>query len=80
MEKLIKTLRKKLSGYGHFIISIEIDGKIFKTTTTNTIATDAAFDEYYDDEDNSESLYPTREEAQIALINEILTANNIDLD
>lgn len=49
MENLIETLRKTKTGYGHFIISIEIDGEEFSTTTTNTLAIDAAFDIYYED-------------------------------
>lgn len=49
MENLIETLRKTKTGYRHFIISIEIDGEEFSTTTTNTLAIDAAFDIYYED-------------------------------
>ena len=44
MKKLIETLRSKKTGYGHFSISIEMDGQEFKTTTTNTMAIDAALD------------------------------------
>ncbi len=76
MKNLIETLRSKKTGYGHFSISIEMDGKVFKTTTTNTMAIDAAFDDCYDDDDNSGSYYESREEAQEALVNEIWWANN----
>ena len=79
MKNLIETLRSKKTGYGHFSISIEMDGQEFKTTTTNTMAIDAAFDDCYDDEDNSGRYYETREEAQEALVNEILRANEIEL-
>lgn len=79
MEKLIKTLRKEFAGHGHFNISIEMDGKEFKTTTTNTMAIDAAFDDCYDDENNSEMYYEDREEAQEALVNEILRKNDIKI-
>jgi len=79
MKNLIETLRSKKTGYGHFSISIEMDGKEFKTTTTNTMAIDAAFDDCYDDEDNSGRYYESREEAQEALVNEILRANEIEL-
>ena len=78
MKNLIETLRKKQTGYGHFRISIEMDGQEFKTTTTNTMAIDAAFDDCYDDEDNSGRYYESREEAQVALVNEILRANEIE--
>ena len=79
MENLIETLRKTKTGYGHFSISIEIDGEEFSKTTTNTLAIDAAFDIYYDDEDNSERYFESREEAQIELVNEVLRANEINL-
>ena len=70
-------LRSKKTGYGHFSISIIFDGQELKTTTTNTMAIDAAFDDCYDDENNSGRFYESREEAQQALIDEILQANEI---
>ena len=76
MENLIKTLRSKKTGYGHYSIFIEVEGRELKTTTTDTHAIDAAFDDCYDDEDNSGRFYKSREEAQKALINEILNSNN----
>lgn len=79
MKNLIKTLRKKWTGYGHYSISIEMDGKELKATTTNTMAIDVAFDDCYDDKDNSGNYYESREEAQEALVNEILRANKIEL-
>ena len=79
MENLIKTLRKKWIGYGHYNISIEIDGKELEATTTNTMAIDVAFDDCYDDEDNSGNYYESRREAQEALVNEILRANKIEI-
>lgn len=79
MKNLIETLRSKKTGYGHFSISIEIDGQEFKTTTTNTLAIDAAFDNCYDDQENSGRFYESREAAQEALVNEILRANEIEL-
>ena len=79
MDILINTLTKKFSGHGHFIISIEMDGGVFKTTTTNTMAIDCAFDECYDDEDNSNRIYSSRLEAQESLVSEILRANGVEL-
>ena len=79
MKKLIETLRSKKTGYGRFSISIEMEGQVFKTTTTNTMAIDAAFDYCYDDEDNSGRYYESREEAQEALVNAILRTNGIEL-
>ena len=79
MKNLIETLRSKRTGYGHFSISIEMDGKEFKTTTTNTRAIDAAFDDCYDDNDNSGRYYESRKEAQEALVKEILWKNEIEL-
>lgn len=79
MENLIKTLRSKKTGYGHYEISIEIDGEKHTTKTTNALAIDAAFDENYNDNDNSERIYESREEAQQHLVNTILRANDIQL-
>ena len=79
MKNLISTLNRKFSGYGHYTISIEMDGETLKTTTNNMSAVDAAFDEYYDDEDNSGRVYKSREQAQEALVNQILDANDIQL-
>jgi hypothetical protein len=76
MQGLIKTLSKKFTGYGHFRISIERDGEELSTISTNGMAIDAAFDDYYDDEDNSLRYYESREEAQIALVEEILRKND----
>ena len=73
----MRNLRSEKTGHGHFSISIEMDGQELKTTTTNTMAIDVAFDECYDDEDNSGRYYESREEAQEALVNEILIANEI---
>lgn len=77
MTNITDTLRHTPSGHGHFSISIEMDGQEFRTTTTNTMAIDAAFDEYYDDDDNSARYYESRQEAQEALVNEVLTSNDI---
>lgn len=78
MKNLIQTLRSTKTGHGHFSISIEVDGQVFKTTTTNTMAIDAAFDDCYDDEDNSDRYYDSQEEAKEVLVNEILIANEIE--
>lgn len=79
MKNIIETLRSRKTGYGHFRISIEIEFKEFSTITTNTMAIDAAFDDCYDDEDNSGRYFESREEAQEALVSEILRANDIEL-
>ena len=78
MENLVETLSKKWAGYGHYIISIEKDGQELKTTTTNTMAIDAAFNDCYDDEENSRRFFKSRREAQQVLVDEILRDNNID--
>jgi len=79
MENLIKTLRKRQTNYGYFRIYIEMDGKELSTSTTNTMAIDAAFDDCYDDEDNDGRFYESRLEAQEALVSEILRAKDIEL-
>ena len=75
MENLIETLRFKRSNYGHFKITIEVNNKELSTISTNACAIDAAFDDCYDDEDNSGRFYESRLEAQEALVNEILINN-----
>jgi hypothetical protein len=78
IEKAASTLSKQFSGYGHFKISIELDGEELSTVTTNTTAIDAAFDYDYDDVDNSERIYESRAQAQDALVCEILRKNDIE--
>ena len=86
MQSLIETLYGVKSGYGHYKISIDVratllrDGHVLSTVTDNMLAIDAAFDEYYDDEDNEGRFYESREEAQEALVNEILNSNKVDVD
>ena len=79
MKHLIKTLSRTKTGYGHFRVSIELDGKQYSTITTNSEAVDVAFDSNYDDNDNTGKWYESREEAETSLVNEILSANNIRL-
>ena len=81
MNELIKTLSHKKTGFGHFEIAIVIDGKNFDTTTNDTMAIDAAFDECYDDQNNNEERwFENRSEAQEQLVNEILEANQLELE
>lgn len=79
MKNLIETLTGNKNGYGNFIVAVELDGEVYSTITTNTLAIDAAFDDCYDDQDRFGSFYRSRSEAQEALIAEILTANEIEL-
>jgi len=75
--KNTETLSSKKTGYGHFYITVEIDGETFGTTTTNTLAIDAGFDDDYDMEDNSGRYYESQEEARDALIDEIKRNNDL---
>lgn len=77
MKNLIETLTGNKNGYGHFVVTVELNGKVYSTTTTNTLAVDAAFDDCYDDEDRSGCFYKSRHEAQEALVSEVLTANEL---
>ena len=79
MEELTKTLTYVRKGYGHFYITIEMNGKEFGVTTTNTMAIDAVFDDSYDEEDNSRRFYENQYDAQVSLVSEILTANDIEI-
>jgi len=78
MEALIKTLSHQKTGYGHFRVSVDFEGETISTTTTNTLAIDAAFDDCYDDVDNAGRYYESRKEAQESLVSEILAANEFD--
>lgn len=75
--KDLETLRSKKTGYGHFRISITIGEKEYWCITSDTMAIDAAFDDFYDDEDHSGSYYESQEEARIALASEIESKNEI---
>lgn len=77
---LIQTLYATKSGYGHYRVSIELHGKQLTTITSNMPAIDAAFDEYYDDNNNEGKFYESRLEAQEALINETLLARENEYD
>lgn len=78
MKNLVETLSKRFYSTGHFLISIEKDGKELKTVTTNTMAIDAAFDPYYDEDDNNnDRYYKSSFEAKKALVDEILRNNEI---
>ena len=79
MKKLTETLRKKQTGYGHFQVSIVMNGRELKAITTDTMAIDAAFEESYDKQDTSGRFYESRREAEEALVSEILRANNIEI-
>ena len=79
MTNLIETLNFRETGSGHFRITFEFEGEEAGTTTTNMAAVDVAQDDCYDDVDNSERIYESREQAQESLVSEILTANMIEL-
>ena len=73
MENLASTLIIKGSGYGHFHISIEKDGKELSATTTNATAIDAIAGDHYGDG----LFYETKQEAEEQLIAYILHINSI---
>ena len=56
---------------------IEMDGKEFKATTTNAMAIDVAFEIAM--MTITGNYYESRKEAQVALVNEILRVNKIEL-
>lgn len=76
MDELIESLSRKFNGRGHYRISINIDGEEFSTLTTDMMAIDAAFDDEYDDVDDSGRYYENQREAQEALVNEIIINTN----
>lgn len=74
MESLRNSLEYGFRSHGHFNISITYKGNKLSTVTTNTLAIDSAFD----DEIEDGAYYESNEEAQDALIQEILIANDIE--
>lgn len=79
MKDLIETLQIRWKSYGHWRISITLGDAVYYCITTNSMAVDAASDQYYDDNDNSERHYESRYEAQESLVNEIIYKNHLDL-
>ena len=73
--KLLENYQNK--GRGHFLVSAEINGDVYDTITTNTMAIDAAYDDCYDDQDTSGRFYENRDEAIDELINEIKRDNEL---
>lgn len=76
MKAIRESLRFKKQGHGHYNVSLEIGNNKYSILTTNSMAIDAAFDNYEEDG----RFYETQEEAQDALINEIFRANDLDID
>lgn len=91
----VAQIEKSFSGYGHNIITVTVSGKLIndygeiqdvnnyelKCTSNNTVATDAYFDEYYDDYlENENSFYETRYEAGESLVDEVFRKNQIESD
>ena len=63
------------SGYGHYTVSIELEGKTLSATTSNMRAIDAAM---MDDEDiEADNFYETKEQGQTALIDFILDMSEV---
>lgn len=91
----VTRIEKGFAGYGHNNITVTVTGKLIndsgevqdvedhelKCTSTNTMATDAYFDDMYDEDlGNEESYYETRHEAASSLVNEVFRKNQIESD
>jgi len=91
----VTQIEKSFAGYGHNNIIVTVTGKLIndygeveevedhelKCTSTNTMATDAYFDEMYDEDlENEDSFYETRHEAGSSLIDEVFSKNQIESD
>lgn len=61
--------------YGHYRIECIINDATYTATTTNTMAIDAAFDNEYDNNDNTGRFFKSQKEAREQLIDEIVKAN-----
>lgn len=69
-------LRFRPISAGYYIITAEINNRILATTTTNSMAIDAAFDDTYDLYHNEDKFYETQEQAKQTLINQIIRDND----
>ena len=74
MENLRTTLEFGFRSHGHYNVSVIVNGITYKTVTTNMMAIDSAYNE--DIEEGA--YYESMEEAQDALINEVLRDNDLD--
>ena len=69
-KKMETIIRRQPLSRGRYKITAEIEGQDLSTTTTDTEAIDAAFNEEYNGQYRR---YPTQEDAKQALLDEILT-------
>ncbi len=91
----VTRIEKSFKGYGHNKVTVTVTGKLIDAhgdekdvedyelscVTTNLIATDAYFDEYYDEDlDNEDRIYETRFEAGESLVDEVFRKNDIQSD
>lgn len=89
----VTSIDKIFSGYGHNEITVTVTGKLIndygeekqvedfelKCTSNNTMATDAYFDDSYDENlENEDSFYETRYEAGESLVDEVFRKNQIE--
>lgn len=82
MDYLKSILYREFKGKSHYKISVEIDGEIYSTTTTNSQAISAAFNDDYDFSNQaclSHYCFEDRDHAREYLVNLILEENNIHL-
>ncbi len=76
MDEVVDTLRYDFRGYGHWKITITLDGVDYSTITTNSMGIDTAFDYEYDDNVDEGRYYESQREAQLDLIDEIVRKND----
>lgn len=88
----VTRISKQFAGYGHNTITVRVTGTLIdyegtrevedlelKCTSTKTQATDAFFDDQYDqDLDNIDSFYDCRYEAAESLIDEVFSKNSVE--
>jgi hypothetical protein len=80
MKNLIETLKLDCNRYGEKrYATIELSGEVMGATITNQLALDCAFDDDYDEQDNSGRIYESQEQAKLAIVNDILRQNLIEL-
>lgn len=72
--KTTNTLRKQLKGYGHWLVSCEIEGNQYSITTNDSKLIDEAFNSETDEDC---TWYESIEDARLELVDQIKKKNNL---
>jgi|6_EtaG_2_1085325.scaffolds.fasta_scaffold06651_7 hypothetical protein len=76
-KEIIDTLRYRSAGRGHYEVSIDLEDEEMVVLINDSHIIDVAFDDCYDDEDQSNSFYESRLQAQESLVECVLRYHDI---